>query len=441
MRFLNIFLYEFYHFRKNRSKVITYLIFVFACVYSIYNGFSLQHKQTDTILHIQKEQNDELKKVIDWFEQGISGPKDRNWVNIKQPHWAFRYIPSYTIKKPSPLLPLGIGQAEQYAYYKEISNWSSTFDPDMMEEISNPERLVNGSIDFSFLIIFLLPILLIILTYNISGLEKDLKFEKLIAIQSTSLSKWILFRFLFYVILLLLTVLLLIFSVFIINQFQSDFYNSISNLIILSASYILLFSLIFYLIIIFSNSSSSIAFKMISIWLLFCVILPGGIHQYASMKYPTNYMTDFLDVNRKESYDVFKLPVDQLYDKLVNIYPDLNNTKHGMDSVIDNGIIRNTISAIINEMNKDVISKIEEQNNSKNEFIKSTYWFNPISYFLNEWNAITSTDYNSYYNFRQNIQSDIDTKMKLLVFDCWNQKKVNKSVYENYLKQLDVNYK
>ena len=40
-----------------------------------------------------------------------------------------------------------------------------------MEEISNPERLANGSIDFSFLIIFLLPILLIILTYNISGLE------------------------------------------------------------------------------------------------------------------------------------------------------------------------------------------------------------------------------------------------------------------------------
>ena len=141
-------------------------------------------------------------------------------------------------------------------YYKEISNWSSTFDPDMMEEISNPERLVNGSIDFSFLIIFLLPILLIILTYNISGLEKDLKFEKLIAIQSTSLSKWILFRFLFYVILLLLTVLFLIFSVFIINQFQSDFYNSISNLIILSASYILLFSLIFYLIIIFIHNFS-----------------------------------------------------------------------------------------------------------------------------------------------------------------------------------------
>ena len=120
------------------------------------------------------------------------------------------------------------------------------------------------------------------------------------------------------------------------------------------------------------------------------------------------------------------------------MYPDLNNTKHGMDSVIYQGIINATKPAILNEMNKDVISKIEEQNESKNEFIKSTYWFNPISYFLNEWNMSTSTDYSSYYHFRQNIQKDIDLKMKLMVFECWNQKKVNKSVYENYLIELGL---
>ena len=103
-------------------------------------------------------------------------------------------------------------------HYKEVTNWSSTFDPDMMEEISNPERIVNGSIDFSFLIIFLLPILLIILTYNIGGLEKDLKFEKLISIQSNSFNKWILFRMLFYVFALIFTVLILFFVVMLFNQ-------------------------------------------------------------------------------------------------------------------------------------------------------------------------------------------------------------------------------
>ena len=49
MRGLNVFLYEFKHFIKTPAKVITYLFFVFACMYSIYNGFDLQIQQQNTI--------------------------------------------------------------------------------------------------------------------------------------------------------------------------------------------------------------------------------------------------------------------------------------------------------------------------------------------------------------------------------------------------------
>ena len=437
MRYLNVFLFEFRHFRKNISKVITYLIFVLACIYSIYNGFNLYNKQINTISHIEKEQKNEINKVLGWFDNDLTEQK---------PDWAFKYMPLYTIKNPSPLLPLGIGQAEQYSYYKEVGKWSSTFDADMMEEISNPERLVNGSIDFSFLIIFLLPILLIILTYNIGGLEKDLKFDKLVSIQSSSFSKWVLFRFLFYFFLLLLTVMILIFSVVLINDVQSVFNRSIYNLIFLSSLYILLFSIIFYFIIIYSDSTSSIAFKMISIWLLFCVILPGGVHQYASLKHPTNYMTDFLDANRNDFYDLVSLPAENIYMKLNKIYPNLDTSLYGSQVKGNNGslnkqnysALRQTICSVANDMNKTVISQIEEKNNFKNKFIESTYWFNPISCFLNKWNSHTSTDYNSYYKFRINIQDDIDAKLILLVEGIWNQRNVNKSVYENYLIELGI---
>ena len=92
-------------------------------------------------------------------------------------------------------------------------------------------------------------------------------------------------------------------------------------------------------------------------------------------------------------------------------------------------------------MNKDVIVKIENQNQLKNSFIKSTYWFNPISCYLNKWNSLTSTDYESYYNFRKKIQEDIDKKMKLMVYECWDEKSVNKLVFEQYLNQLGINFR
>ena len=54
-------------------------------------------------------------------------------------------------------MPLGIGQSQQYGFYKKINRWSSTYDDDIVEEISNYERLINGNIDFSFLVIFSSP--------------------------------------------------------------------------------------------------------------------------------------------------------------------------------------------------------------------------------------------------------------------------------------------
>ena len=183
MRFSNVFLFEFNHFKRSRSKLITYLIFLFACIYSIYSGFDLQDKQFNTIDNIQLDQKKQVVQVSKFFQNLSIEPYAIDILG---------YIPTYGIKKPSPLFPLGIGQAEQYGYYKKITTWSSTYDNDMVEELANPERLVNGNIDFSFLIIFLLPILLIILTYNVNGLEKDLKFNKLIYIQNHKVNFWLL---------------------------------------------------------------------------------------------------------------------------------------------------------------------------------------------------------------------------------------------------------
>ena len=187
---------------------------------------------------------------------------------------------------------------------------------------------------------------------------------------------------------------------------------------------------------------------MISIWLLFCVVLPGGVHQYASLKYPTNYMTDFLDANRNDFYELVSLPAENIYNKLNDIYPNVDETLYGMQVKANNGnlndanynALRQTICSVANDMNKNVIVEIEEGNNLKNKFIESTYWFNPISCFLNKWNSYTATDYNSYYNFRNNIQDDIDKILTLLVLGVWDNKKVDKLSFQNYLDELKINY-
>ncbi|MBE38359.1 MAG: hypothetical protein CMP50_06955 [Flavobacteriales bacterium] len=429
MKFFNVFLYEFHHFRRSTAKVLTYLIFVFACVYSIYSGFDLQNKQKATIEDIEFKQQQELLFVSNFFNKLTVLPAALDVLG---------YIPISATKKPSPLMPLGIGQAEQYGYYKNITNWSSTYDNDMVEEIANPERLVNGNIDFSFLVIFLLPILIIIMTYNIKGLEQDFRFDKLIKIQYGSVSQWIFIRFSFYILLLLLTVIFFMVCVAVMNNAIGTYLFELTSLIFLLVGYVLFFAAIFYFIVLRSYGSSAIAFKMISIWLLLCVIIPGAVHQFASIVHPAHYMTDYLDANREEAYEVFELPLDSVYLRLFNVYPNLSETKHAKTNELNRDFRRNAISAIVNNMNKIAIEKIEEKNSEKNQLIRATYWFNPVSYVQNQWNHYTATDYYSYRDYRIHIQATLDTKLRLLNFESWDERKVTVAVYENYLKELNV---
>ena len=437
MNMIRIFAFESTHFRRNPSKVFSYLLFLLACLYAIYNGFDLQQKQRETIQNIKQEQTEEIRKVLVWFEEGKKGPEDRAWINIQEPYWSLRYMPTYTIKQPSALLPLGIGQAEQYGYYKEVTFWSSTYDNDMVEEIANPERLVNGNIDFSFLVIYLLPLLLIILTYNVGGLEKDAGFEKLITIQVGSMPKWLGIRFAFYVALLLCTVVLLIFGVALMNNGLDLLPSHLGALMLLITGYILFFAVLFYLVLLYGSGSSSIAFNMIGIWLLLCVIVPGSVHQYASIKVPVNYMVDYLDVHRKETYATYSLPPDTLSSRLLKIYPKIAESKHGQEEKMDQKVVRRSIGAIVNKMNKTAAMQIEQQHEIKNQLIRSSYWYNPVSFVQNQWNSYTHTDYYSYQEYRMNVQQAIDDKMELLVFETWNQKIVDKETYEQYRKDLE----
>ena len=148
-------------------------------------------------------------------------------------------------------------------------------------------------------------------------------------------------------------------------------------------------------------------------------------------------MTDFLDVNRKQTYDTFKLKNSDLYNKLLAIHPDINNNDTDFDISLKRRKIRRSISSIINQMNIEAANKIERQNEDKNSLIRSTYFFNPVSFVQNIWNSCTSTDYDSYKKFRSEIEKSIKSRNKLLVLEIWKEKKVDKKTYREYLKVLN----
>ena len=352
------------------------------------------------------------------------------------PYWAIWNVPSHAFKHPSPMMTFSLGQSEQYGYYKRVTNWSTTYDSDLAEEIANPERLAIGTLDFNFVFTYLSPILIIILLFNIGGLEKDLKFDNLI--YSTKIKKegWILARFLFYY--LFVTALIFILTIpyaLLAGVFENHTVQYV-NFLLLVLLYLILWFTIFYFINLTGKGSSDQALKMISVWMLLCIIIPGAIHQITSLKYPTNYMTDHLDVSRELSNNIFNLPEDDLKKGLLDEYPFLQNTQQASDSITNAATINRSVSGLINSLNKNVSISIEFSSKKKNKFIKSFSKLNPVTTFQNEMNSIAETDFYAYRDYRTRIQEMIDKKIELILGDTWNNVTVDRDRYAEYVKNF-----
>ena len=437
MPFTSIVRYEFKHFVRSPFKILVILMFLGCAAYGLQNGYELFKKQNAELAAIGSKNQETLDEVTQWYDQGKKGPDDKPWIDVTTPPRALFFAPASAIKKPSLMMPFAVGQAEQFGYYKQVSNRSSVFDADLSEEIANPERLTLGTLDFSFVVLYLLPIVLIVLLFNVGGLEKDLGFDRLIHITQPLYHRWLWARFSFYFLLVALSMLTVMIIYGLITGALGSMTGSFVGLYLFILGYVFIWFLILYLINLIGNGSFGQAIIMVSLWLVFCVVLPGTVHQLSSLKYPASYMTDYLDAAREEAYEVYDLSPATVKSKVLSLYPELKNTLYAKDTVTDVGVIRNSVSGITNQLTKQAARSVEKRNARKNAYLQDIYWINPVSWFQNKLNAMCDTDYTAYRAYRGRIQLLIDKKVELLLWDSWNKETVTKERFYHYLKELE----
>ena len=309
-KYLDILKFESFHLINSPYKIISILLYAISILYGCQTGYDLFKKHNIEIKSIKSKNADFEKKMLvqyDELEQGLI-EKPRRDPTI--PYWAIWNTPSYALKSPSPMIVFSTGQAEQYGYYKKVTNWSTVFDNDLAEEIANPERLALGTLDFSFVLLFLTPILLVILLFNVGGLEKDNGFDKLIYLNDISKKAWLATRFSYYFLIVFTLICFLLIPYAILSGALTNELTSFFRLLALIFLYVFLWTSVFYLINYLGIGSVDQAIKMISVWVVLSIIMPGLFHQIAAIKFSTNYMVDYLDVARDQRYEIFDMSTD-----------------------------------------------------------------------------------------------------------------------------------
>ncbi|RYD83232.1 MAG: DUF3526 domain-containing protein [Sphingobacteriales bacterium] len=266
----------FKNFIRSKSVIAALVLFLLAGITSIYIGKQFLKKQQAAVNAVTHQQNEHIKKNTAYI------PED---FGLLMYYLKFAYI-----NQPAPIAALSIGQQDVNNSIQSLTIRGlegQRYDTDLY----NPYNLLMGNFDMSFLIIFLLPLLIIAFNFNVLSQEKEAGTWPLVSVQAAKPLNFIfqIMSIRFFTIVALLFVLLTAAKFIVGIPVNSAFirYSVISLL------YILFWFAVSFLIISFKKNTSVNALALLSSWVLFCLLIPAVINNYISSRYtvPEAYST------------------------------------------------------------------------------------------------------------------------------------------------------
>jgi len=428
--------FEWLHFSRNIARPIALLLFILAGCFGVYNGVTERQQRIAQQEAIDVKMATAHEKVYEWFESETYGAPDRPWVNVREPLWSMWYAGHHLIDNPEPAMVFNLGQSAHFGYYKAVSMMSTAFDSDLTAEIANPELVQTGALDFTFVWLYLMPLLLVVLTFHIKGLEHDLGFLPLIKVQKPSVVVWLAGRLLMTGLSLVLVLsIFLIIPALVLADLQ---FSDLQSLWPVYALYLLLWLGLVYLVILFGNGQADQALKLVGIWLIFTVVVPGAVSEYVLLQKPAGLMVDMIDAGRDGRAEIYERPKDEIVREVISIVPELKALEVAQaDSLLTPNMINMAYSLVFTYYMSDISNNIIAGQQARNQLIASTYWFNPVTGFHNWLNDISETSHKTNLKFRKEIQNAGETINRRLVIDDWQRKEMDKASFDGYVDLFD----
>jgi ABC-2 type transport system permease protein len=234
------------------------------------------------------------------------------------------YLKFSLVNNTLPINALSIGQRDVNPSIQSLTIRgleAQKYDADL----NNPTNLLLGNIDFSFVLIFLFPLLIIAFTYNIISEEKESGTWRIVLIQSRSPFLFILQLFSVRLLVVLLVLVVTLFAAVIFLQIPLD--AVFWAYLITSILYVLCWFGVCFWVTSLHKSSNFNAVLLLSIWIFLIIILPASINNYLVNKYPTPEALETTLKQRKGYHEKWDMDKQATVDKFYKHYPQYSKFK------------------------------------------------------------------------------------------------------------------
>lgn len=292
---------------RNRAFQIGFLVVFLFGLYGIYYGHSVIEKQRQNIDRIDTLEEEHIEHILH-----LAGDNHTAGTQLY-------YMLFHTYNPPSEWAAFSLGQRDVLNYNikaKILALEGQIYDT----ELTNPLTLLVGNLDLSFVIIYLFPLLIIALGFNLISEEKETGVWSMIKTSGVSSLAFVSYKILVRWLLVvgLLSGLIIIASII----FRANFDVSFFMIFGASLGYVSFWFALIWLVNAFDKSSNYNATFLVSCWIVLCLMLPALGNTMINTTTPIHEAMETTLIQREAYHEKWDMPKKITMEKFYEEYPE-----------------------------------------------------------------------------------------------------------------------
>ncbi len=320
---------ELKHFFRNRSYVGLLAVLILLMTLAAWKSHiytAAKAEQTEVQLQKVKDNDANLIAQIDSLNQGLATYEDSytlptSGVRLTYNNHRITWLPF------QPFSLIAIGQGDIYSNYKKIVLYFNDSYEMRSEELVSPLEQLFGQLDLTFVWVYLLPLIILLTSFNVLSIERESGRLSLIASQPIKLSYWVLRKIIFQF--FIIFTILLVSTVALLLIFNVDLANNLSTLGLLILT-LFLYSAFWFLLSFLVNlagyNSGRSLIILTSIWVFFVFLIPSAVNLLAKETNPIPSRLEIVN-HHLATYNEMEANLDVELEQLYQRHPDWYSEK------------------------------------------------------------------------------------------------------------------
>ena len=306
----------------------------------------------------------------------------------------------YVSKDPHPAAGLCLGQIDLFPVYygfhiQALAKQLGT------NELANPMKLLAGNFDLSYVMVFLLPLVIVALFYNLYASEKEGGTLSLLKSGPIALRVVLLGKALPRVLVILgLTASLLVLGFILQGVSLADHSSLFFQWLLIIYGYSLLWILFMGVIVWLRQGSALSAILGLGSWLIFTIIAPALLNLFVSAQRPLPNRAELIHAVRNLNDKNWNTPKSFVFDRFYADHPVLNQG----DTTDFIKWYYASFTLLDKEANR-LKGTFEVQVKQRNELLEKWKWLAPAAWVHEKLSRTCGTDRGEHMAFLQEVHT------------------------------------